>query len=103
MLLQSAVKGFANAYNALGVMAHNGVEIPQDYEAARRQFEIAARAGEMDSLFNLGALYLAGHGVERDPQKAFEFLREANRAGHWQAPLQASPLTRSEAISLARW
>ena len=70
-------------------MAYDGVEVPQNYDAARRFFEVAAAAGEMDSLFNLGAIYLAGHGVERDLKKALKFLSEANRAGHWQAPLQA--------------
>lgn len=88
--LQAAVRGSPNAYNALGVMAYNGGEIPQDYDAARHMFEIGAAAGDMDGLFNLGALYLSGHGVDKDQEKAFKYLKEANRAGHWQAPLQAS-------------
>ena len=86
--VQSAEKGFPHAYNALGVMAYNGILVPQDYELANRMFEIGAAAGEMDSLFNLGAQYLAGNGVEKDLQKGFNYLKKANRAGQWQAPLQ---------------
>ena len=71
-------------------MAYNGREVPQDYDMARRMFEVGVRGGDVDSLFNLGALYLAGHGVEKDPSKAFKYLKDANRAGHWQAPLQVS-------------
>ena len=86
--MQSAAKGFPNAYNALGVMAYNGILVPQDYEFAHGMFEVGAASGEMDSLFNLGAQYLAGNGVEKDLEKGFEYLKKANRAGQWQAPLQ---------------
>ncbi len=86
--VQSAEKGFPNAYNALGVMAYNGILVPQDYQLANRMFEVGAAAGEMDSLFNLGAQYLAGNGVEKDLQNGFNYLKKANRAGQWQAPLQ---------------
>ena len=86
--MQSAAKGFPNAYNALGVMAYNGILVPQDYEFAHSMFEVGATSGEMDSLFNLGAQYLAGNGVDKDLQKGFEYIKKANRAGQWQAPLQ---------------
>lgn len=69
-------------------MAYNAILIPQDYDFAHRMFEIGAASGEMDSLFNLGAQYLAGNGVDKDLQKGFEYLKKANRAGQWQAPLQ---------------
>lgn len=86
---QAMLKKSAAAYNALGVMYHNGNDVPADYTAARRMFEAAANLGDVDSMFNLGTLYMAGHGVPKAPEIALQHFQNANDNQHWQAPFQA--------------
>ena len=88
--LQAKLKGSAAAYNALGVMLYSGQDMPVDYEAALDMFDTGALLGDADAMFNLGAMHLAGHGVEPSPQQALAHFQEANDADHWQAPFQVA-------------
>jgi len=90
--LQSASTGYPPAYNAMGVMFYHGQTLPQDNAAALRWFEAGVRAGDIDSHYNLASMLLTGEGegVEKDLEKGLKLMKEANRAGHWQAPLQVS-------------
>lgn len=92
------LKGSPAAYNALGVMYHNGQHIPVDYATARQMFEAGALLGDVDSMFNLGTLHLAGHGVEKDAAAALKYFQDANDNQHWQAPYQV----RKEPSALVR-
>jgi TPR repeat protein len=88
--MQASAKGFPPAHNALGVMYYMGEAIPRDNLAAMRMFEMGARAGDVDSHYNLASMLLTGEGkgVEKDLVKGLQYMVEANRAGHWQAPFQ---------------
>lgn len=89
--MQAAQKGYSPAYNALGVMFYNGETLPRDNAAAVRWFEAGVRAGDIDSHYNLASMLLTGGaGVERDSERGLKLMKEANRAGHWQAPLQVN-------------
>lgn len=53
-----------------------------DYATARKEWEQAAEAGDLDALFNLGQLYRLGNGVAQDLDKAVDYYRRAADAGH---------------------
>jgi hypothetical protein len=53
-----------------------------DYATALRGWLPAAEAGDPESQANVAALYLQGLGVERDPERALQFLRAAGSQGN---------------------
>lgn len=71
-------KGIASM---LGVFYMTGSRIPQDYEKARKYFEIAAKQGSVTALTNLGNIYITGKGVEKDDKKGIEYWEKAAAAG----------------------
>ena len=52
-----------------------------DYKKAYDYYLKAADKGNMDAVARLGRLYLFGHGVKENPQKAITMLRRAANAG----------------------
>lgn len=48
-----------------------------DFKLALQCFEIAAKSGLWNALYNLGVLYRDGLGVDKDPEKAFDYFRRA--------------------------
>ena len=52
-----------------------------DYGVALDLWAPMAQAGVARAQSNMGAAFLAGHGVERDPDKAVEWLRRAAEQG----------------------
>lgn len=53
-----------------------------NYERAVREFERAARSGNVEAMNNLGMAHLQGKGVPRDPQAAMAYFRDAADKGH---------------------
>ncbi len=56
-----------------------------DYAAALREWRPLADEGDLDARFYLGEMHLRGNGVERDFQKAADWLGKAAEAGHPRA------------------
>lgn len=63
----------------------HGEGVPKDQRRAAALYCEAARAGDVDAMFNLGWMYANGRGVERDDALAAYFFARAARAGHAQA------------------
>ena len=56
-----------------------------DYAAALHEWRPLAEEGDLDARFYLGEMHLRGKGVERDFQKAADWLAKAAEAGHPRA------------------
>ncbi len=52
-----------------------------DFETALHEFEALAAGGDPRGENGLGVLYLRGHGLERDPERAFALFRSAAEKG----------------------
>jgi hypothetical protein len=71
-------------YN-LGVMYHNGHDLPQDYTQAVSWLRKAADQGDAAAQFVLGVMYDNGHGVPQDYTQAVSWSRKAADQGHADA------------------
>jgi TPR repeat protein len=54
--------------------------------------EKAAGHNDADALFQLGALYMAGHGVERSTDLAFDYCKRAAELGHADAQYEVAAM-----------
>lgn len=73
-LTKAASTGKVAARNLLGVIKEQGYVRPRDLEAAAKEFEIGAKAGNPKAQANLGRLYYTGQGVPRDLARAWQWL-----------------------------
>lgn len=53
-----------------------------DYKAAAGNFRLAARWADKLAQFNLGLMYVNGHGVERDPLRGWAWIRLSAERGY---------------------
>jgi len=85
LLRTLAQEGVADAYVEIGnIYQLGGGGVDKDPKQARRWFERAAQeANDPVAYFYLGRLYYVGEGVERDFEKAFEYL---SKLEHLQQP-----------------
>ena len=49
----------------------------KEYKKALKAFELASKAGNLDSLTALGVMYIGGIGVEQDNTKGFDYIKNA--------------------------
>jgi TonB family protein len=75
--LKAAAQGNHDAENALGVMYHNGREVPRDYTKAAEWYLKAVEGSNTWAQANLGRLYMRGQGVEKNPAEALRLLHLA--------------------------
>ena len=79
----------ANAFVALGHYYLEGIpntSVNASPELARRMFAHAASYfGDPEAQYQLGTLYLEGHGLVRDPKRAVPWLVLAANKGHYKA------------------
>ena len=57
----------------MGKFYANGTGVPSDGLKARQWYEKAIQAGELRACCNLGLMYLAGSGIEKNPRKGVQF------------------------------
>lgn len=57
------------------LFGHGGM--PANHSVARHLFEVAARDGQVNALYNLGTMYDQGQGVARDPVEAIRWFKLA--------------------------
>jgi hypothetical protein len=81
-----------NSLYVFGLQFERGLGVPQDYNAARRSFELSAQAGNGDAMFELGNFYAEGRGVRIDLVKAREWYLKAAAAGNAQAMVRLGAL-----------
>lgn len=74
-----------DALVAQALAYEHGEGVPKDQGKAAALYCDAARAGNVDAMFNLGWMYANGRGVERDDALAAFFFERAAREGHVQA------------------
>ena len=84
-LLTLATKDNAEAQFQLGLMAHLGRGIPQNFLEAQKWYERAAKAGEVQSQNNLGVIYRDGLGIPVDAVVAYKWFSLAASQRNVQA------------------
>ena len=80
-----AEQGDTNAQFQLGLMAHLGHGIPQNFLVARKWYERAAKIGEVRSQNNLGIIYRDGLGILPDAVRAYKWFSLAAAQRNEQA------------------
>jgi hypothetical protein len=70
------------AQNLMGRMYYHGQGVKQSYEMAAKLYELSARQGDVNSMYNLGVMYEGGEGVEQSYERAAEYYKQAAEQGH---------------------
>ena len=65
----------------LGLMAHLGKGLPQDYKAAMEFYDAAAKMGYAPAMFRIGSLHANGRGVPKDMSAANLMYKQAALLG----------------------
>jgi clan AA aspartic protease (TIGR02281 family) len=68
---------FADAPLFLGLMAHLGHGVAQNYKVAMASYKQAAEIGSASALFRIGVLYANGRGVAKNDVEAVRWYRQA--------------------------
>lgn len=72
----------AMAWNALGHLSLEGIELPQSDAAAIRCFREAAASGYLEGFYNLAVMHYVGRGTRKDARVAAALLAESAASGH---------------------
>jgi putative methionine-R-sulfoxide reductase with GAF domain len=104
---EQSLEGNSAAENAMGLLYAQGDEkqdIKQNETEASRWFTKAAEHGSLAAQYKLGLLYWGGHGVPKDPNKAY-FWAVLARAGGQEgskdlAKVLATGMTRAQATAI---
>jgi hypothetical protein len=78
---QAAEQNYLPAQVSLGQLMHD----TQEYEEASGWFIMAALQGDAAGAFNLGQMYSAGEGVEKNSEKALYWVKFAANKNHLPA------------------
>lgn len=83
MMLSSAQKGHAVAQNWIGNCYLQGCSegVSIDYEKAFSWYLKSANSGHVDSLVQVGDMFLTGQGTDQDYRKSLEWYRKAAQLG----------------------
>ncbi len=63
-------------------------DMPIDYGESMRYYRMAAEAGHMEALYNIGTMYLDGEGVSVDYQRGWALIHEAASQGDMGAQFE---------------
>lgn len=75
--LEAAMKGSANAFNAVAVYYQEGHGYDKNPQKSALWFRYAAEMGYASAQRNLGDCYLTGNGVKPDPEEALRWYLRA--------------------------
>lgn len=78
---RAALRGLAEAQEALAFMYATGQGVTRDEAMAVEWFRLAADNGNCAAQHNLGVMYAEGRGVEQDPAEAVRWFYKAARNG----------------------
>lgn len=98
----AAMGGNADAQFAIGVLLYRGDRIPKDFSRALVFFERAADQDHIYATINLGAMYLHGVGVPRNPSRAMELMHNSAAIPFAAPPQYSLGLIYSEGLGIAR-
>ncbi|ESQ81180.1 SEL1-like repeat protein [Asticcacaulis sp. YBE204] len=80
---EAAVRGNPAAQNDIGTYFAKGDTIlPKDEAIARKWFEVSAKNGEPEAMYNLAVLLMKGQGGPVDRKSAWLWFTVAQKAGH---------------------
>ncbi len=57
-------------------------EVAQDFDEAIRWYQLSAEQDNPNAQFNLGLMYIKGHGVSQDHEKGIEWIERASEHDH---------------------
>ena len=66
-------------------MYFEGQGVPQDDKEAFKWYRLAAKQGQVEAQYNLGAMYFKGQGVPQDYKEALKWYRLAAAQGYAKA------------------
>lgn len=75
----------AIAQNYIGIQYFLGLGVQQDYQEAKKWYELAAKNGLVDAQFNLGLLYDSNKLGPTNHEMAYLWLYAAHRQGNKKA------------------
>ena len=78
----SAERDLSAAIVSLGIMHARGRGTSQDFGAARKAFEQAARMGDASAFYQLGVAHYQGHGTPADHQESLAWMMAAAELGN---------------------
>ncbi len=78
---RAAKQGAPDAYNAIGELYLGHRDVLEDAAAARRFFLSGANLDNAGAMYNLGMIYLAGHGVTQDGIEAYKWFELSAQMG----------------------
>ena len=81
----AALKGHADAQNALATFFYRGEVVPQNFATARQFFQAAAQRRQPDAMFNLAVMLAQGQGGDKDMAAAYAWCSLAKGMGNEQA------------------
>jgi uncharacterized protein len=81
----AALKGNADAQNALATYFYRGEVVPQNFATARQFFQAAAQRRQPDAMFNLAVMLAQGQGGDKDMAAAYAWCSLSKSMGHEQA------------------
>lgn len=81
----TARSGDVEACAALGYMYSRAIHFKRDYEEAFKWYSLAAEAKHPTATYELGVLFLEGHGAPRNESKAGSLIKTAAILGYSQA------------------
>merc|ERR1712166_921593 len=73
-----------------------GVGVDQSWEQAAHFYKMAVKHGDVASMSDLGFLYINGHGVEQDNEKAKELFMKAAASGNITAIVNLKTMDKVE-------
>lgn len=96
----AALRGHADAQNALATYFYRGEAVAQNFTTARQLFQAAAQRRQPDAMFNLAVMLAQGQGGDKDMAAAYAWCALAKGLGHQQAatalPVLAAKLSPEE-------
>jgi len=81
---RAAKQGAPDAYNAIGELYLGHPGVLEDAAAARRFFLSGANLDNAGAMYNLGMIYLVGHGVTQDGIEAYKWFELSAQTGAGQ-------------------
>ncbi|MFG6439492.1 tetratricopeptide repeat protein [Roseateles sp. LKC17W] len=81
----AALKGHADAQNALATYFYSGEIVGQNLTTARQLFQAAAQRRQPDAMFNLAVMLAQGQGGNKDMAAAYAWCSLSKGLGHEQA------------------
>ncbi len=81
----AALKGHADAQNALATFFYRGEVVEQNLATARQLFQAAAQRRQPDAMFNLAVMLAQGQGGPKDLPSSYAWLSLCKASGHPQA------------------